>query len=994
MIERIQLRGISRSPSDRMSADGGCAESLNVYIDSAELAPSFIPEDVTKSLGLPDGLQADKVFVHKTANYENVIVVAGKSVAVVVDGSYEEFAALDTDESVIDITSIGNTLVISTNKQTLFALYKNKKYLAFEGGFPKVRLDFVNVDELAHTYDADELVAHNGTSFKLEGLSSIELGVEENAYRVETEHGKQLLTKVCEEYQKLLDYNAKRGAFSAPLFLMYGIRLYDGSIVNLSSPVMIGSAFYYGEAKKDLPVNIRVLKDIATTDGRAFDYTVNIDVCNPFKVGVYKFIEDIDLTLWKDIISSVDVFISPTVNFFPDRNIRAKWGEKEELAGLEYDTIILDPANALDEAKREESITSVATFNLIKSYTLQEIKDAKQEMEVITEDLTQEKLAIREPLYSSANEISHGDVSLQKMTTFNGKVISAGGSQMLSRGLHSLNGLHAHQDAEEYSYSFKYYVGTQSSGELVSISENIVLGGQYIEPKIGQSYNQQGQVVSVVECMSEPFTWLSFPDSRCTMVEILKRRSDGIGGASYVHVFMKPHPLIPNVSYGYLGLGTALKEVVDFDADMAGYPEGMIEFDRKDESRKEDLTNKVIASKSDNPFVYPAKGRITMDSKVLSLAIATTALSQGQFGQFPLYVFTEDGVWAMETAADGSFVTSKPLSRDVCINPESITSIDNAVIFVTAKGVMLLQGSQVANISPYMNGRHYTIEDSAKARIERMDFFCNLIPVLTDSTHFLAFVKESTIAYDYPGQRLVFIKKDEKYQYVYKLDTQTWHKVAYGIDLLTPINSYPECLVQGEDGRHTISLYIDDAGSYDSQTFEDLIRLAQQCRLPLSEDQIYSMFYNGRTVIIDLTKVPLSNVECFIDEALLYNVSVTYDEEENSLRTRIYDLSTILDAAESKTPMRGLIATRPFDLGMPDVLKSIKDIRIRGQYAKGAVQFMLLASMDGIRFHYLNSLRGKSWKLFRIIILADLSPTERISWIDVDFEPRFQNRLR
>ena len=992
-ISRIQLRGISRTPSDRMTEDGGCAESLNVSLDHSELAPSFIPEDVTRELGLPDDLQAEKVFVHKTANYENLIVVAEDSIAVIKERSCEVFATLDNDESVIDITSIGNTLAISTNKQTLYALYKNKKYLAFEGGFPKVRLDFVNVDELAHPNDDDELVAHNGTTFKLEGLPSIELGVEDNAYRVESEYGRELLTKTCDEYQKILDYNAKRGSFSAPLFLMYGIRLYDGSIVNLSSPVMLGSAFYYEDIKKDLPVNIRVLKDVAADGERVNDYTVSIDVCNPFKIGVYKFIEDIDLTLWKDIISSVDVFVSPTVNFFPDRNIRAKWGEKEELAGLEYDTIILDPANSLDEAKRENSITSVATFNLIKSYTLQEIKNAKQEMEVITEDLTQEKLATKELLYSSANEISHGDVSLQKMITFNGKVISAGGSQMLSRGLHSLNGLHAHQGAEEYSYSFKYYVGTQSSGELVSISENIVLGGQYIEPKKGQCYSKQGQSVSVVESMSEPFTWLSFPDSRCTKVEILKRRSDGTGGVWIGKAEMKPHPLLPNVSYGYIGLGVALEDAVDFDQESFGYPEGMKEFDRRDESRKEDLTNKVIASKSDNPFVYPAKGRITMDSNVISLAVATSALSQGQFGQFPLYVFTEDGIWAIETASDGSFVTSKPLSRDVCVNPDSITSIDNGVVFVTDKGVMFLQGSQVVNISPNMNGRHYTIEGTAQAIIEGQEFFKDFIPVLTDSTHFMAYVREATVAYDYPGQRLVFIKKDEKYQYVYKLDTNTWHKVAYNINLLAPINSYPECLVQGGEDKVMVRTFW-KVSEYGSQEEFDYLAERIRVKLPyLSDREIESFLDMDES--IEVTDVHEDDQEWLMNEMEYYHVA-TYFVERTDVEhlTRIYDLSTVLDAADSRIPTRGVIATRPFDLGAPDVLKTITDIKIRGPYAKGGTRFMLLGSMDGVNFYVIGTKRGKAWKLFRLIILANIEPTERISWVDVVYEEKFTNRLR
>ena len=46
MIKQIQLRGISRSPSDRMTEDGGCAESLNVQLEQQELAPMLTPKKV------------------------------------------------------------------------------------------------------------------------------------------------------------------------------------------------------------------------------------------------------------------------------------------------------------------------------------------------------------------------------------------------------------------------------------------------------------------------------------------------------------------------------------------------------------------------------------------------------------------------------------------------------------------------------------------------------------------------------------------------------------------------------------------------------------------------------------------------------------------------------------------------------------------------------------------------------------------------------------
>ena len=89
-----------------------------------------------------------------------------------------------------------------------------------------------------------------------------------------------------------------------------------------------------------------------------------------------------------------------------------------------------------------------------------------------------------------------------------------------------------------------------------------------------------------------------------------------------------------------------------------------------------------------------------------------------------------------------------------------------------------------------------------------------------------------------------------------------------------------------------------------------------------------------------------------------------------------------------------MITTRPFDLDYPDIYKSISDIRVRGQYKKGAVKYILEASNDGENFHVIRTLRGQSWKMFRVTILADLEQHDRISWIDVQFENRLTDKLR
>ena len=72
--QRIQLRGISRTPSDRMSADGGVAESINFRVDGNEYAPAAAARDITAAeLGAAGEIRP--VFIHKTNSYRNYIGV-------------------------------------------------------------------------------------------------------------------------------------------------------------------------------------------------------------------------------------------------------------------------------------------------------------------------------------------------------------------------------------------------------------------------------------------------------------------------------------------------------------------------------------------------------------------------------------------------------------------------------------------------------------------------------------------------------------------------------------------------------------------------------------------------------------------------------------------------------------------------------------------------------------------------------------------------------
>lgn len=1092
-ISRIQLRGISRTPSDRMTQDGGVAESLNMYIEQEESAPALAPVDVTDELGLPDDLVADKVFIHKTTGYENIILydAASGKLSACVNRKTEPFFEVGAVES-LSIASVGNTVLISTENGVNYFLFKDGSYkpLGSQIPFPTIKFTAKHVDDVtlyerkqtSFSIEPNETTGDKSNFWLPQGLYDKEAWNKANA---DTERDPEEfkvtmpVNDVCKEIAGALYESAKKQkVFVDHVFVRYAVTLYDDTIVS-SVPYLLSGGFEdplfirYTKESLDHFKSLGESGNVVTETYRANNNeTLICKARYPYRIHA-RLMDDLQMfDEWKDLIKSIDIYVSEkqeprfdeifattcqqqgTGEYAPYYS--SGHGDPIVSQGMTYYEWLKEtktylflsvggPVYQQEFINRQlnkslffklESIGFTEKGNAGYSSFVRRMEELREGSEIKADEYFEnyDALVARNEILKG-DDMIHSEILWSSATTLNNSLIVSGVYENLGTGSTLMAGAAVDIEAMTAMSKDATLEGMFSNVNPALLPpENYTvttpLTYTYIIEENGVEYvvrgrNEKGETLFVDNDFSY-YGWVVFPHRNCKKVIV------GTDYGYYQILSMKQHPML-DCSYAYTGLANNIAAYVGDWGDEIEVPS---------ENRRIDKANRIYVTTMDNPFYYPKEGIITFQSRVLGVAIASTALSQGQFGQFPLYVFTEDGIWAMETAADGSFVTSKPLSRDVCINPDSITSIDSAVVFVTDKGVMLLQGSQVVDISPNMNGRHYTIEETAKvilektiedtiakisktpvdqmaqviqnevsqsisqqetrASIERTaqsiiaeeEFFKDLLPILSDSTHFMAFVKDATIAYDYSGKRLVFIKKDEKYQYIYKIDTNTWHKTAYGIDMVAPINSYPKCMVQGVgENLIRLSLYVEDAYRYDDQTFELFYGEVAYLKI-LSEEQWREMFFTGKNIVVSVTEEKKTEIDEASEAAERHaKVSLAYEEEGKVSSTRIYNLSTPLDV-ESQTPTKGIIVTRPFDLEAPDVLKTITDIKIRGQYARGAVKFMLLGSMDGVNFYVIGTKRGKAWKLFRLIILADLDPTERVSWVDVIFEERFTNRLR
>ena len=271
--------------------------------------------------------------------------------------------------------------------------------------------------------------------------------------------------------------------------------------------------------------------------------------------------------------------------------------------------------------------------------------------------------------------------------------------------------------------------------------------------------------------------YLSYPDSRAVKMIIYNDKY-------YDEIPLKTHPFL-NIAYSLKGLYPY--SITDKYGTYTPLPEDSVSV----------APNKLKVSNVSNPFYFPAKQTYTVSSRnIVAMATATTALSTGQFGQFPLYVFTGEGVFALSVGTgDIAYANSFSVTRDVCNNPDSIVSTDDAIVFSTDSGLKVLSGSTVRDISSDMEGYLPTAVDSSPIikKIAGVGGFSDKL----SSTEFIYYLEEAKVGYNYKDKEVIVANRNYPYSYVFNMQSGSWYKISASINRF--LNSYPECLAVFND---------------------------------------------------------------------------------------------------------------------------------------------------------------------------------------------------
>lgn len=240
-------------------------------------------------------------------------------------------------------------------------------------------------------------------------------------------------------------------------------------------------------------------------------------------------------------------------------------------------------------------------------------------------------------------------------------------------------------------------------------------------------------------------------------------------------------------------------------------------------------TNRLQVSEIQNPIYFPTANSYQIGTgDGITMMAGSEPLSQGQFGQFPLQVFTTKGVWALEIGTGDILYTNVvPSSSEVIENRMNVISIGNGVVFSTKKGLFVLSGRESIELSEIVEGTPTFADKVTELQTLINDSrFVSGLSNAQSIVDFMTYISSAMYGYDNYNKELIISNHNYYYSYVYSLEGKYWYKISQSYDLF--ISSYPKLL-----GRTTSGIVSITDEDVDSQDIEVLIvSNAQSFELP------------------------------------------------------------------------------------------------------------------------------------------------------------------
>lgn len=214
----------------------------------------------------------------------------------------------------------------------------------------------------------------------------------------------------------------------------------------------------------------------------------------------------------------------------------------------------------------------------------------------------------------------------------------------------------------------------------------------------------------------------------------------------------------------------------------------------------------VKVSEAENPLIFPAKNSVQVGSSIINaLSANTRPISEGQFGDAPLYAFTDEGVWVLMLDSEGTYIARQPANRDICSNPKGILQIDDAVLFPTERGIMMQRGRESECITDVLDDYPfdflsiYSHSTKDKTYPNKLLALGNIPESDVKYVRFRKYLEEAGMIYDYYDSRIIVFNPNYTYAYVYSLKSNMWGTMHNVFN--KRVNIYPESYATDKEGK-------------------------------------------------------------------------------------------------------------------------------------------------------------------------------------------------
>lgn len=784
MIQETKFLGLSHSPSDHESRDGELGTCLNLICEDGALKPIHKPT-VAESFTLPNDTCSIKMIhkvYHQGEMHSHYIVNCANGNPYTWywtekggDGTKHQ---LDLSGfSVNAVTAVGNILCLVGDDKTIYAYWKEDHYvvmdftsLRYSGKISTVntkqQYGTVAIDDTFETTMKNDNFGDNGNVYTEKFSSSMPSGTAQKFFQ-----GKDAnLNKYMTEH-----------SFKYVQFGVLAVRLYDGTWIQIGNPFLVSAAF-------DIDSTVFLYKCEGKTkwenDGGK---TYTFEKGKTYSMYAGQKLSEFDLSIsfpnlsqYEEIVDGVDVFVSNSI--YPFKTTQMDYDEKVEYDNFTTDYIV----NTEEYGNFDMQKFQQFSYGMLQSYMN---PLAKFNFPPLTNEELYEKI---------------DGLSFYKSTSYSFDEVRNGTTKKLNRILQTEETLEL-ADFRRTSfgakvataYNNRLHLANVSSSDIVTnngIVSSTTATAEIITHAKFKSNGETNETWSIDDLPYSMDSIISFPSDNVTFFEIYAKI-----GNFYRHHVINLHKS-DSFGFSYFVNYSNAKFYGNFTR-----TDGSISSSEYNEARSKAAsfspsitrsTSLVKVSEAENPLVFPVKNSVQVGSSVINAITANTQpISEGQFGEAPLYAFTDEGVWMLMVGSEGTYQSRQPANREICTNTDGILQIDDAVLFPTDRGIMLQRGRTSECITDVLDGYPFDFMQLYKSEYsKRILDIKSINENLVKYVNFRKFLDNGTskasMVYDYYDSRIILFNPAYSYAYVYSMKSRMWGTME---NCFTKrVNAYPE----------------------------------------------------------------------------------------------------------------------------------------------------------------------------------------------------------